>query len=379
MKLTTRGRDYLKATFILSLVSSLFDIKSMIALAFALAIAALISYLVLASITITTTKIVITPERTRLFKGDEFPATIQVIFKRARWVTTHLSSLGLPYGMIAKAQEMREGLIEVLIKSPYAGLFSGVQIRLELLDTLGLFSKELKTADAKFTLESMPLSILARVPAMRALPLSIGDRSARSRGSSLELYSLDEYRPFSETKNLLWKKIARMPDEKLIVRVRDAMIPKIVRIGLVESVERIPSMKLRFMDLFCEGMGALCNNLFAIGSSVEILSSTQDAMGGVEPFLILNIEQLMDVLIKTLSQNADPKDTRRLTEVIARSDIVVSGLLELEDEYLATAISKKPSLLIQDEGVHPAVVGEQAIVYSGIEDVRKLVSKVVER
>ena len=379
MKLTKRGRDYLKATLILSLISSVFDVKSMVALAFTLALGSLVSYLVLASITTAKTKIVIDPERMRGFKGDEFPATISIIFKRARWVSVHLSSIRLPEGIIVKSQEAKQGLVRLLVKSPYAGLFEGIELRLELWDTLGLFSKEFLTADSKFTLESLPLSLLSSISATRPLPLSIGDRSARAHGSSLELYSLDEYQPFSETKNLLWKKIARMPDERLIVRVREAMIPRIVRIGLVESAARQPEMKLRFMDLICEGTGALCNNLLAVGSSIEILSATQDASGGIQPILISNIEEISDALMKTLGRTVDLEVNSGQSEVIMRSDIVVSGLLELEDEYLATAISKKPSLLIQEEDVLPVQVGEQSIIYSGVEDVRKLVSKVIER
>ena len=378
MKLTERGRDYLKATFILALVSSVFGIKSMIALAFALAFAALVSYLVLASITTSATKVVIDPGSMRVFKGEEFPATISVTFKRARWVSIHLSSLQMPDGVIAKPQEVKEGLIKLLVKSPYAGLFSGIGIRLELQDTLGLFSKEFRTLESQFALESLPYSILSPLPAVRHLPLSIGDREARAHGSSLELYALDEYQPFSDTKNLLWKKIARMPDERLIVRVREAMIPRIVRIGLIETATRPPQMKLRFMDLVCEGMGALCNNLLAFGSFVEILSATPDIAGGIEPVLISNLEEMVDVLMKIFSRTIDSKDNNVQTEVAVRSDIVVSGLLELEDKYLATAISKKPSLLIEED-VLPVMVGEQALVYSGIEDVRKLVSKVVER
>lgn len=377
MKLTKRGRDYLKAIIILALVSSFFDMKSMIALSFTLAIAALASFIVLASISFNATTFKISPERTRLFKGEEFPISVLISFRRARWVSMHLTSLKLPDGILAKSEEIEEGKVTLLVKSPYAGVFRGLNITIELRDTLGLFSKEFNTIESPFELESLPSSILLPAHTVRALPLSVGERSGRTRGSSLELYALEEYQPYGDTKNLLWKKIARMPDEKLVVRVREAMVPKVVRVGLVENQSRGSSSKLRFTDLLCEGVGALCSNLFAAGSSVEIVAATSEIPTGVRSFLLSGIDEMTDALIASIRLLRDNSLDANI-DIIERSDIVVTGLLELEEESLALAISKKPSLLIEEEA-RPKVMGKQVLIFTGVEEVRGLISKVIEK
>ena len=378
MKLTKKGRDYLKATIGLAVISSLLGVKSMIALAFALSIAILISYAILASVTMTETTITIEPKEMRGFKGDEFQATISTMFKRGRWVSVHLSSFQLPDGVIVKSQELSEGVAKLIVKSPYAGRFAGLGIRLELWDALGIFSKEFQTVNSQFVLESLPLSLLAPVRATKPIQLSIGERSASSQGTSLELYSLEEYQPFTETKNLLWKKIARMPDERLIVRVREATIPEVVRIGLLDIATRKGEARLRFADLVCEGVGALCNNLIAAGCSIEILSPSQE-LGGIESFLVSNASELGDGLMSFLSKPATQKESISQTQIAVLSDIIVTGLLELEDLNIANPIAKKLSLLIQDENALPLVVGDRSTIYSGLEDILPLVSKVLER
>jgi hypothetical protein len=375
VKLTQKGRDFLKATLIVAAISSLLGIKSMIALAFALAIAILISFVLLASVTMTETTVSAEPKLVRGFKGDEFQVTISMSFRRGRWISVHVASFTLPDGVIVRSQEINEGLVKLDLRAPYAGRFAGIGIELELWDTLGIFSKGFQSLNSQFVIESLPISLLATARQAKPVQLSIGERSARSPGTSMELYSLDEYQPYSETKNLLWKKIARMPDERLVVKVREATIPEIVKIGIFDSSSRTGQSRLRFADLMCEGVGALCNNLIAAGCAVEILSPSREL--GVNSYLVTSLLELGDVLMGLLSTPSAPRDDDY--GVIVKSDVIVTGLYELEDLNIANAVASKLSLLIEDENALPIAVGDRSTLFTGVEDVGPLVSKVLER
>lgn len=377
MNLTKKGRDYIKAIILLSIVASLLDVSIMLALSFTLSIVAVISFLIVLSVTRSNTKVVIDPVAVRGFKGDELVTSVVLIFKRARWITVNLSSVEGPFGVDTKFK-MEDNVAKVSIKSKYAGNYSGLTLQLEVRDVLDLFSKKIQAIYTDFILDSLPSSMLVPIAHSRPLPLALGDRSGRSPGSSLELYALDDYQPYTETKNILWKRVARMPDERLIIRIRDSSIPRVIRVGVIRNIVRMKEDRLVWMDLVCEGIGSMGNNLLATGCSIEVISTSLE---GEDPIVINNVTNL-DELSNALMGLSDPpnpgKENRNLFDVIARADIIVCGMKELQDRVLSLAISKKPTLMIAEENAAPFLVGQQAMIYTGVEDVRKLISKVLE-
>jgi hypothetical protein len=352
----------------------------MLLLAFTLSIVALISFFIVISITRNNTKVVMDPSEIRGFKNDKLWTSAVLVSRRARWVNSKLARVRSQAGVDAQF-ELSEGLARIFITSRYAGRFSSLALQFEVRDILNLFSKRIQTVYTDLVYDSLPLSILKPLPRSRPLPLALGERSGKSPGSSLELYSIEQYQPFTETKNILWKKVARMPDESLIVRIRDSSIPKVVRIGFIQIAERRDlRAKLEFIDLACEAIGMMGNSLLATGTTVEIYyASKTEAEGSVSISEISTLEQLADALME-LSESPTLKfDSPSAFKILDQSDILVCGARDLELRTLALPVSKLVTLVIAESDSSPSIVGQKAMMYTGIEDVRKLVSKVLEK
>ncbi len=407
MKATPRGSDFLQAIIVLSLLALILDVNALLALGFTLAVIALITASIIASISSFNTKLTFEPPRLGGFKGDTMTTTVIIALKRARWITVSLSKIDAPPGVEASFVVLREDLVSLSLRTSYAGRFEGLLMHLEVRDVLNLFSKEIQTVYADFVLESFPVSLLAAIPHSKPMPLTLGDRSARSQGSSLELYALEQFQPFSETKNLLWKRVARMPDEQLIVRVRESSIPKTIRVGFIQRADRFEDVaysgdeekeqaRLRWADLVCEGVGAVGNNLLAVGCNLEIIHTSRKKMiederqkaktedsfvleEGVAVHYVEDMADLSSTLMKLWDLPWNGREEEKLFEVLAMSDVVVCGMRELSNATVARAVARKPALIISEENADPVVIGTQTVIYSGTEDVKKLVSTIIER
>lgn len=347
----------------------------MLALAFTLAILALIAFVITNSITQSSTKVILNPAKLRGFKKDELTTLVALVFKRARWVNVNLSSVTVGLGTETKF-ELSGNSAKVAMSSPFAGSFSGIKLEFVVTDILGLFSKRIQTVYADFTFDSLPLSILTSMARAKPLPLALGEKSGRSPGSSLELYSIEDYQPFSETKNVMWKKVARMTDERLVVRIRDSSIPAKIKIGFLQTRTRYREDKLHWMDLSCEAIGMVGNSLLASGCALEIIhGGSSDLL--IAKHLAAGLDELADALMN-LSDLPAVKEASTIYEVLSQSDLIICGTHELEQRSIAEAIAKKPSIVIAEKGASPLLLGRHAIVYTGVEDVRKVVAKVLE-
>jgi hypothetical protein len=136
---------------------------------------------------------------------------------------------------------------------------------------------------------------------------------------------------------------------------------------------------LKWQDLVCEGIGAIGNNVLALGCSVEVLHSSKE---GEYKIMVENITSLND-LSRSIMRLWRPPDNgeanSRIFEILADCDLVVCGMRELKDRGIAFAVAKKPSLLVSEEWTDPEFLGKEALIFSGTEDVKKLVATVVER
>jgi hypothetical protein len=356
----------------------------MLLLAFTLSIVALVCFIIVVSVNRFNTKVIMEPNRIRGFKNNKLWTSAVLVPKRARWVNSKLSKIRSQVGVDAQF-EVSEGLAKIYITSNYAGRFSSLSLQFEVRDILNIFSKRIQAIYADLTYDSLPLSILRPLPRSRPLPLALGERSGKSPGSSLELYSIEQYQPFTETKNILWKKVARMPDESLVVRIRDSSIPKVIRIGFIQISKRDPRAKLELIDRTCEAIGMMGNSLLATGSTVEIYHASkrdeesklqQDSISIHE---ISSLEGLADALMELSESSPLNIDSSNTFKILDQSDILVCGARELEQRSLALPISKLLALVIAERDATPLLIGQRAMMYTGVEDVRKLVSKVLEK
>ncbi len=367
---------------VLTVIASVFDVEVLLVVALALGIVGAICFAIVASVTNYNTKLKLEPPVLRGFKGDELNANVVLEFRRGKWIAVKPTLIDAPFGLETKSDLGGNNSTRISLSSKYAGRLSGLGIQIEVTDIMNLFSKKIQTIQVDFVFDCLPLSILTPLVHTKPIPLALGERSGMSAGSSPELYALKEYTAFTETKDILWKRVAGMPDERLVVRVRDSSLPKTVRIGFLVNAKRDRDVRLSFIDLACEGAGMIMNLLLAAGCVVEVIDYS-DARGngqGLEVSYVKEFPELADALMKVSSNgsHSDP-DFEYSLKVSQRADIIVCGMRELEDPKLSVEIARKPTLAIMEDRSSPYAVGEQTLFYSGLEDVRKIVSRVLEK
>ena len=64
------------------------------------------------------------------------------------------------------------------------------------------------------------------------------------------------------------------------------------------------------------------------------------------------------------------------SSLLAGADICITGFKELQNELLASAVARKPALLIEDAGVTPNQISELSIIYSPYKNLSALVNRV---
>ena len=353
-------------------MGTILDVKVVLAACLSLLIAAAVSEILLAASTTSSVRVDLEDPHLSCFKGGEAVENITIRYKRRRFVRVMVSSVKGPEGVETVVNDSTEAL-SLTFRPKYAGQFQGLRVTFEFLDPLGLFRKTLEVVRDDFLIDCYPSSLLREVRPTAPVALALGERSGRTHGSGQEFYSIDEYNPSVEKKNIYWKKIASLPDERLLVKVREANIPQAITIGLVKTVNR-ERMDLGWMDLACEAAALLGAHIFSLGCDV-VLSYFKD-----EEIVRAEATDLLEFRECLMRMSRSQVSTREHTsEILDDCDICISGFRELEDDLLAIEIARKSSLLIKEGDTFPKTMGNLSIIYTGIEDVGGLVNRVIRR
>ena len=372
MKLAQRGRDYLKAAFFGTVVASLLDVRVVLAVCLSLFIAAGISELILAGSTTGGVRIDLEEPHLTCFKEGEATEKISLRYRRRRFVRVMVSSVKGPDGVETIANDSGE-VLSFTFRPKYAGRFQGLSVMFEFVDPLGLYHKSLEMVRDDFVIDCYPVSLLLNVRQSAPLSLALGEKAGKTHGSGQEFYSIDEYSTSIERKNIYWKKIASLPDERLLVKIREANIPQFLSLGLVRTVDR-ESKELQWMDIACEGAGTLGINIFSLGCGVVLVFCSGRQVVKLEAGDVVEFrENLMQM---SRSQTSDDELT---SEILHESDICITGMKELEQDLLALEVARKPALLIEDPDSFPKRVGNLSLIYTGKENVSELVNRVIRR
>ena len=372
MKLSQRGRDYLKAIVFGTIVASFLDVRVVLALCLSLAFAAGISQIILAVATTGGVKINLENSHLTCFKEGEVVENISIKYKTKRFVRVVISSVTGPNGVETISNRSSDSL-SFTFKPKYSGRFQGLRITFDFADPLGLFRKRLELMRDDFTIDCYPASLLKQVRQSAPLALALGERAGRTHGSGQEFYSIDEYNSSVERKNIYWKKIASLPDERLLVKIRESNIPQSLSVGLLKIIDREQN-ELEWMDIACEGAAMLGTNIFSLGCDVELVYCFDSKIVNVVSSDLIEFRESLMQMSRSGKSNGD-----LTSEILNASDICITGMKELEDGLLALEVARKPTLLIKDLDVFPKTIGNLSIVYTGSEDVSRLVNTVVRR
>ncbi|MDA4120080.1 MAG: hypothetical protein OK436_05790, partial [Thaumarchaeota archaeon] len=222
MRLTARGKDYLSAAAITTVIAMVIGPPLFISLGFFLSIIAVETLILLRYARLSSATIV--PARIRTFKNEKASATLRLGSFQSKLVGSRRFVVVTPYGLECAVGEILEGSGALTLEPSRAGRFENLSLKLHDEDILRLFARETLVPLNGFVLESLPSSL--RAPALPILvsPISLGDIPAGRRGGGQELHMVEEYHPGLDAKDVIWRRVAQSPTEELVSRARESRI-----------------------------------------------------------------------------------------------------------------------------------------------------------
>jgi len=311
----------------------------------------------------------------RTFKGEEYETTLTMASKGSHWMGSTPTEFSIDTGLLVEYELLDKGRVRLKFLGKYAGRSTGIKVRLSLTDPLRLFSSKDQVVYTDFMLDTLPRSLLAPAAPRKLTVYGFGEESTGFPGPGQELYGLDEYHA-GDAKDIVWKRVAKSPEERLITRTKERNVRETMIVGVVKSAERGDD-RLAWTDAMCEALGFIGKQAFEMGATFDVVYSAGGGREGraLERAVASNVFDLAEAIMA--SSSAPP--SRAVEDVVATSDFVITGLKELEDRAIAAVVSQRPMFLIYEEAAPPSTFDDRSVIYSGQENVAVLIRKLLER
>ncbi|MDG6978317.1 MAG: hypothetical protein JRN58_04470 [Nitrososphaerota archaeon] len=321
----------------------------------------------------------------RMMKGEHYETVISVRSRGDGWIGSTPTSFSIDTGQLADVEPVADGTgIRLRFLGRYAGRSEGIRVGVSFTDPLRLFTRLEQTVTSELVLDTMPLSLVSTELGRRLKVVGYGERSSGYAGQGQELYKLDEYNP-GYTKDIVWRRLAQSPEEALMARVREADVRGLVKVGVVRFAEREGEERARWTDGLCEALGEVGREVLETGAGVVVLyheppaggrrPTGQERLRGMVSLGAADVDQLADAV---MASSAAP-GSRDVGAVVEEADLVVTGLLELQDAEVASILSRKPLLLLYEDAPPPPPFLERPVVWTGKEDLLPLIRRTLER
>jgi hypothetical protein len=323
----------------------------------------------------------------RTFKGEEYETVLKIESRGTDWIGSIPTTFAIETGQLLKTEPLAEGRIRLRFFGKYAGRSEGVKVEISLTDPLRLLNRVDRVAYSEFVLDTLPLSLLAAVLPRRLSVFGFGDQPTGYPGPGQELYGLDDYHTAGDTKDIIWKRVAKSPNETLIARVREASVRDVVKVGVVQFAERGEG-RAEFVDKVCEALGYIGKEVLEMRAGISLQYNSPSVPGakensktGEERLRGLTQSRATDIneVAEAVMSFSVAPGSREIEAVVRSSDFVITGLRELEDEKMATIIAEKPMLLIDEEASPPSTFADRSIIYTGKENLFPLIRRMLER
>jgi uncharacterized protein (DUF58 family) len=375
--LTSRGKDFLKAAALTLVASSIAGPTLVLTLGFALCVTACIS-LVALLLSSWTTKVTVEPTRLRTLKNEVKTTALTLSSRGSRFFRLESVQLQAPFGVTADVKQFGRGSAELSLRSSYAGRFDGFRAKVSATDPLGLFSRAREFPILQFVVESLPRALVSPTIPLTAVPLATGEIPAGRRGGGQELYSVEEYDSSMDTRDILWKKVARTASSSIPVRIREADFRRTVSIGVAvgwDSAEQ----RAKQMDLVCESIAQIGRLLIHARVRVEISLLVE---GALFKRPASNLVELADAVVgiwKTIGETSN-SGSGSLDALVSASDLLITDPREFSSLARLQPGGTKPTVIVSEvPDSQRTIRGVTSVVFSGREDLRPLVVAVLQR
>jgi hypothetical protein len=355
---------------LVSLAGSLASFGWGLALGFALAVVVLVSLVAVVTFPKDALMLSVDSPRGRAFKGEEISAGLNISSKRgASLAQFELAQVpeGLEAAIVGDGAKRR-----LSVNSRYAGVFSGLKVRVGILDPLGIFART-EVHSVRLSFEFLPTFLLAKKEPMRVSAAILGDFPAGRGGYGQEFYSAEMYTPASSSRDIMWKRQAKLPNDSLMVRVGEANIPEKLTVCFIERLGVEDRRSPRWMDLASEAIARVGLPVVSTGTTLrllhivgetEVVAETKDAGG------------LANILIGLWSEGPPAVGS---IESPRQADMIIVAETETASSDVMGLVLDKPSVLLGWGQQKKAARGSNVIFFSGREDVSGLVARVLSR
>lgn len=336
MRLTKRGQDFLIGTLLATAISTITNLYPFLALTLALSLAAVASLVLFLSRDLSKLTVRAEPEVIRIMKRESAPVQLWVASKSSVWLS--LSSALVPSASGLRFEEAGEERGKFTISAKYAGRYGRVSMTAAFVDVLGLFERWETVRPEKLVLEVMPDSLLEPPLRPNLLTVTAGEVPAGMKGAGQEFYGLEAYTGSQESRDILWKRVARSPDQSVSARVREANIPESLTVALVEPS---PSDRALWMDSATEAMGRIGVTLVELGMVLKVVVPTSDS----PPIRATDRSELADLLMEMWGD-----DAVRVSPGAAQVPYgpVITGASALADPTLSDLTNRISTFLVPD-------------------------------
>jgi hypothetical protein len=339
-----------------------------LALAAALAFSAVGSYLLLRYRGPKGIVLEASPTRLRLVKHERAPISLSVISRGTRWFTLSSASAPQSSGLVLK-HEPKEDPGAFMVVADYAGRYERLELKVTFVDVLGLFKREERVRPEDFAVEVLPLSILASPRRSAIFAMTTGETPAGSRGSGQEFYGIEEYGGMSDSKDILWKRVAKTSTEEIVSRIREANVPQSLKVALIESRE---GDRTFWMDTVTEALGRIGVTLLGLGVGLDVLTQTSD---GEVSLLARNMDELVELVIGVWKEKGVPE---LVGEASLSADLVIAGSGAMATHEVYSLSESMPTLVVLDAG-RPAAMGARSKILADTFEFENFISWVAVR
>jgi hypothetical protein len=312
-------------------------------------------------------------------KGEEYETPLTIQYRGTGWIDTGLTTFKIEAGQQMQVETLSGGKMRLRFPGKYAGRVEGVKLGITLTDPLNLKDRPEEVIHRDFVLDTLPVSLFASAVPKQRRVYGFGEKPTGYSGAGQELYGLEEYNTETDTKNIIWKRVAKSPDESLIASVREAGVREVVTVGVVQFAERGEG-RGAWIDQLCEALGQVGREVLAMGPNVTIhFNSARKTEGkqGSSGMAFLRATDLIKLTEAVMSCSA-ASPSQDVKEVVANSDLVVTGFKELEDGQMATLVARKPLLIIPEEASPPPPIAERAVIWSERQSLLPMIQRIVE-
>jgi hypothetical protein len=201
---------------------------------------------------------------------------------------------------------------------------------------------------------------------------SLGENPSGNAGGGQEMFGIAEYQSGLETRDIMWKKAAKMAQEstRLPMRVREGSTKKLVKVGLAVGSSETKVERELVIDKVAEALAQLGKDLLLIGPVLEVVYAIE---GSTRSATAATQTELAELVIGQWIQSDGTTDPR---ELFGSVDLLILESDSPDEVRLLTETGPTPLLVVYGAARHVRMPS-RAIVFTGEEDLTELAGLVL--